>query len=165
MSGSNCGFLTCIQVSQEAGQVVWYSHLFQNFPQFIVIHTVKGFGLVNKADIDVFSGTLAFSVIQCMLAIWPLVPLSFVKPTWTSGYSQFSKTRGTRDQIASIHLITEGRGFINWEGVERHSKKEYPADNMLIRLSKAYNFKIGFFKSYSWYHISFTVSSKGSAAL
>ena len=54
MSSSNCYFLTCIQISQEAGQVVWSSHLFQNFPQFIVIHTVKGFGLVNKAEIDVF---------------------------------------------------------------------------------------------------------------
>ena len=54
MSSSNCCFLTCIQVSQEAGQVVWYSHLFQNFPQFIVIYTVKGFGIVNKAEIDVF---------------------------------------------------------------------------------------------------------------
>ena len=46
--------MTCMQVSQEAGQVVWYAHLFQNFPQFIVIHTVEGFGLVNKAEIDVF---------------------------------------------------------------------------------------------------------------
>ena len=54
MSSSNCCFLTCIQVSQEAGRVVWYSYLFQNFPQFIVIHTVKGFGIVNKAEIDVF---------------------------------------------------------------------------------------------------------------
>ena len=54
MSSSNCCFLTCIQISQEAGQVVWYSHLFQNFPQFIVIHTVKCFGIVNKAEIDVF---------------------------------------------------------------------------------------------------------------
>ena len=54
MSSSNCCFLTWIQVSQEAGQVVWYSHFFQNFPQFIVIHTVKGFGIVNKAEIDVF---------------------------------------------------------------------------------------------------------------
>ena len=54
MSSSNCCFLTCIQISQEAGQAVWYSHLFQNFPQFLVIHTVKGFGLVNKAEIDVF---------------------------------------------------------------------------------------------------------------
>ena len=54
MSSSNCCFLTCIQTSQEAGQVVWYSHLFQNFPQFIVIHTIKGFGIVNKAEVDVF---------------------------------------------------------------------------------------------------------------
>ena len=54
MSSSNCCFLTCIQISQEAGQVVWYSHLLKNFPQFIVIHTVKGFGLVSKAEIDVF---------------------------------------------------------------------------------------------------------------
>ena len=54
MSSSNCCFLTCIQVSQEAGQVVFYAHLFQNFPQIIVFHTVKGFGIVNKAEIDVF---------------------------------------------------------------------------------------------------------------
>ena len=50
MSGSNSCFLTCIQVSQEAGKVVWYYHLFKNFPQFIVIHTVKEFGVVNKAE-------------------------------------------------------------------------------------------------------------------
>ena len=54
MCSSNCCLLTCIQVSQEADQEVWYSHLFQNFPQFIVIHRVKGFGIVNKAEIDVF---------------------------------------------------------------------------------------------------------------
>ena len=54
MSSSNCCFLICIQVSQEAGQVVWYSYLFQNFPQFIVIHTVEGVGIVNKAEIYVF---------------------------------------------------------------------------------------------------------------
>src|SRR5574342_391667 len=54
MSSSNSCFLTCIQVSQEVGQVVWYAHVFQNFPQFIVIHTVKGFGIVNKAEIEVF---------------------------------------------------------------------------------------------------------------
>ena len=50
MSSSNCCFLTCILISQEAGQVVWYSYLLKNFPQFIVIHTVK----VNKAEIEVF---------------------------------------------------------------------------------------------------------------
>ena len=54
MSSSNYCFLTCIQVSQKAGQVVWYFHLFQNFPQLIVIHTVKSLGIVNKAEIDVF---------------------------------------------------------------------------------------------------------------
>src|SRR5574337_1217806 len=53
MSSSNCCFLTCIQISQEADHVVWYPHLFHNFPQFIVIHTVKGFGIVKKAEIDV----------------------------------------------------------------------------------------------------------------
>ena len=85
MSSSKCCFLTCIQVSQEAGQVVWYSHLFQNFPQFVMIHTVQCFGIVNKAEIDVFlelscffddpayvgnliSGSSAFS--KTNLSIW-----------------------------------------------------------------------------------------------
>ena len=46
--------MTCIQVSQEAGKVTWYSHLLKNFPQFVVIHTVKGFSIVNEAEVDVF---------------------------------------------------------------------------------------------------------------
>ena len=54
MSGSNCCFLTCIQVPQEAGKVVWHSHLLKNFPQFVVIHIDKGFGVVNKVEVDVF---------------------------------------------------------------------------------------------------------------
>ena len=54
MFGSTYSFLTCIQVSQEAGQVVWYSHLLKNFPQFVVIHTVKGSGIANKAEVDAF---------------------------------------------------------------------------------------------------------------
>ena len=61
MSRSNCCFLTCIKVSQEEGQVVrWYAHLFQNFPQFIVIYRIKGFGIVNKAELDVFLEFLLF---------------------------------------------------------------------------------------------------------
>ena len=52
MSSSDCCFLTCIQISQEASKVIWYSHLFKNIPQFAVIHIVKGFGIVNKAEID-----------------------------------------------------------------------------------------------------------------
>ena len=54
MSSSNCCFLTCIQISEEAGQVVWYFHLLKNFAQFVGIHIVKSFGIVNKAEIDVF---------------------------------------------------------------------------------------------------------------
>ena len=54
MSSSNYCFLTCIQISQEAGQVVCFSLLFQDFPQFVVIHKVKGLDIVNKAKIDVF---------------------------------------------------------------------------------------------------------------
>ena len=95
MSGSNCCLLTRIQVSQEAGQVVWYSHLFQNFPQLIVIHTVKGFGIVNKAEINAFlelscffddpadvgnliSGSSAFS--KTSLNIWKLMIHVLLKP-------------------------------------------------------------------------------------
>ena len=54
MSSSNCCFLTCIQISPEVGKVVWYSHLLNNFPQFVVVHTIKDFGIVNKAEVDVF---------------------------------------------------------------------------------------------------------------
>ena len=54
MSGSNCCFLTCVRISQEAGKVLWYSYIFKNFPQSLVIHTVQGFGLVSKAEVDVF---------------------------------------------------------------------------------------------------------------
>ena len=54
MSGSNCCFLTCIQIPQEVGKVVWYSHLLKNFPQFVVIHTVGGFSIVNEAEVNVF---------------------------------------------------------------------------------------------------------------
>ena len=59
MSSSNCCFLTYIQIFQEAGKVVWYSHLL-SFSQFVVIHTVKGFGIVNEAEVDVFLELLLF---------------------------------------------------------------------------------------------------------
>ena len=69
MSDSRCYFLTWIQVSDEAGKVVWYSHLFKNFPQFAVIHTVKGFTVVSETEYF-FWNCFSFSVIQQMLAIW-----------------------------------------------------------------------------------------------
>ena len=80
MSSSNCCFLNCIQMSQEADQVVWYSHPFQNFPQFIVIHTVKGFGMVNEAEIEVFLELSCF--FNDPVEIGNLI----------SGSSEFSKT-------------------------------------------------------------------------
>ena len=77
MSGSNCCFLTCIQIFQEAGKVVWYSHLLKTFPQFVVIHTVKGFGVVSKAKVDIFLELSCFfyssAVSKSSLNIWMLV--------------------------------------------------------------------------------------------
>ena len=95
MSGSNCCFLTSIQISQEAGQVVWYSRLLKNLPQFVVIHTVKGFGVVNKAEVGVFlelscffddptdvgslfSGSYAFS--KSTLNVWKFTVDVLLKP-------------------------------------------------------------------------------------
>ena len=54
MSDSNCCFLACQQVSQEASKMIWYPHLFKNFPQFVVIHIVKGFSMVSEAEVNVF---------------------------------------------------------------------------------------------------------------
>ena len=93
MSSSNCCFLTWIQISPEAGKVVWYSHLFKNFPQFVVIHTDKGFGVVNKADVflelscffhdpadvgNLISGSSAFS--KTNLNIWKFTVHVLLKP-------------------------------------------------------------------------------------
>ena len=70
MSSSNCCFLSCILVSQETGKVVWYFYLFKNFLRFVVIDTVKGFSIVNEAEVDFFFfNSLAFSLIKWMLAI------------------------------------------------------------------------------------------------
>jgi len=95
MSSSNCCFLICIQISQEAGQVVWYAPLLKNFPEFVVVHTVKGFGIVNKAEVDIFlelscffndpsdygnliSGSSAFS--KTSLNIWKFMVHILLKP-------------------------------------------------------------------------------------
>ena len=79
MSVSNWCFLTCTQMSQDAGKLVLYSHLLKNFPQFVVIHTVKSFNVASEADI--FLGFLCF----------------FYDPTdvvnLISGSSSFSKSR------------------------------------------------------------------------
>ena len=94
MSVSNCCFLTCIQVSQEAGKVVWYSHLLKNFPVCCDPHN-KGFSIVNEAEVDVFlefscffddpmdvgsliSGSFAFS--KSSLTIWTFSVHVLLKP-------------------------------------------------------------------------------------
>ena len=92
MSSSNWFFLTCLQIAQDAGQVVWYSHLFQNFPQFVVIHTVKGFGMVNQADVfmelscffddptdvgNLISGSSAFSFFPFIFICWRIIVLYY----------------------------------------------------------------------------------------
>jgi len=130
-SSSNCCFLTRIKVSQEAGQVVWYSHLFQNFPQFIVIHAVKGFGIVNKAEIDVFLDwkksalipipkkgnakecsnyrtiALISHVSKVMLKILQARLQEYVNCELQDVQDGFRKGRGKSDQIANIHWIIE----------------------------------------------------------
>ena len=78
MSGSNCSFLTYIQISQEAGKV--YSHLLKNFPQFVVIHTVKGFSIVNKAEVDVFLELSCFFDDPTDVGNLISIPLPFLNP-------------------------------------------------------------------------------------
>ena len=85
-----------MQISQEAGKVVWYSHLFQNFLQFVVILKVKGFGVINKAEVDIFlepscffcdptdvgnliSGSSAFS--KSSLNVWNFSVHVLLKPS------------------------------------------------------------------------------------
>ena len=93
MSSSNCCFLNCIQISQEADMVIWYFHLLKNFLQFVVIHTVKDFGIFDKAEINfwdswffcdpadvgnLISGSSAFS--KSSLNIWKFLVHVLLKP-------------------------------------------------------------------------------------
>ena len=105
MSSSDCCFLICIQVSQEADPVVWYSHLFQNFPQFIVIHTVKGFGIVNKAEIDVFLELSCFFHDPADVGNLIFGSLPFLKQAWTCGSSRFMYCWSLAWRILSITLL------------------------------------------------------------
>ena len=95
----NCCFLTYIEFSQETGKVVWYSHLFKNFPVCSDPHSQR-FKVVNEAEVDVFLAFLC-SMIQHMLAIWSLVPLPFLNPACISG-----STSGILYRIlANYHLF------------------------------------------------------------
>ena len=105
ISGSKRCFLICIQISQEGGKVVWYSHLFKNFPQFVVIHTVKGFGMVNKAEVDVFLELSCFFDNPTDVGNLISGPLPFLKPAWTSENSWFMYSWSLAWRILSITLL------------------------------------------------------------
>ena len=120
MSVSNCCFLTRIQVSWETGKVVWYSHLFQNFPQFVVIHTVKGFCVVNEAEVDIFlefpwflydpvnagnliSGSSAF--LKSTLNIWKFSVHVLLKPGLENFEHYFASVRDECNCVVVEHSL------------------------------------------------------------
>ena len=118
MSSSNCCFLTCMQISQEPGQVVWYSHLFQNFPQFVVIHTVKAFGVVSKADVflelscffndpvdvgNLISGSSGFS--KSSLNIWKFMVHILLKPDLENFEHYFASVQDERNLCGSLSIL------------------------------------------------------------
>ena len=149
MSSSNCCFLICIQISQEAGQTVWYSHLWKNFPQFVVIHIVKSFGIVNKAEIDVFlelscffydptdvgnliSGSSAFS--KSSLNIWKC---AVHRRDWKC---QFREPLSSPASISIIPLAALGNKHVEFcpsslYSVQSLPLKTFPATGKTIRLS------------------------------
>ena len=104
MSSSNCCFLFCLQISQEAGQVVWHSHLFKNFPQFFVIHIVKDFGLVNKAEVDAFLELSCHFDAPTDVGNLIFGSSAFLNPAWTSGSSWFMYCWGLDWRIFEHYL-------------------------------------------------------------
>ena len=90
MSVSDCCILIHIQVSQETDKVVCYSHLFKNFPQFVVSHTVKGFSVANEAEVDIFLEIPWLFNYQSDVGNLTSGSSVFLNPACTSGISQFT---------------------------------------------------------------------------
>ena len=131
MSSSNCCFFTCIQISQEAGKVIWYSHLFQNFPQFVVIHTVKCFGIVNKTEVDVFlelscfiddstdvgnliSPSSAFS--KSSLNIWKFIVHVLLKPGLENFEHYFASIWNEKGMANHFSIVALRTPWTVWKG-------------------------------------------------
>ena len=105
MTSSNCCFLTCIQISEEAGQMVCYSHLFQNSPHFIVILIVKGFDIVNEPEVDVFLEPSCWLNDPADVGNFISAFLPFLKPAWKSGSSRFVYCWSLAWRILGITLL------------------------------------------------------------
>ena len=135
MSSSNYCFLICIHVLQEAGQVVWYSHLFQNFPQFVVIHTVKGFGMVNEAEVDVFLEFPYFFYDPVDVGNLISGYFAFLNPTWTSGSSRFTYW----DRLSWVVLFL---GFMYWL-VPQSSEGLTGSGESTSKVSYSYAWRVG----------------------
>ena len=106
MSSSNSCFLTCIQISQEAGQLVWYSHLFKNFPQFVVIHTVKNFGPVHNLSVMIWCSLIFIvqSLRHVQLFVTPWTAACQASLSFTISHSLL-KLMSIDLVMASNHLI------------------------------------------------------------
>ena len=123
MSGSNHCFMTCIQVSQEAGKVVCYlislrifhSLLWSTQSKPFVSNTVKGFCVVNETEVDFFWNSLAFSMIQWMFAVWCLVPVPFLNPAYTSESSWFKYCWNLAWRFLSITLLAREVSANVWQ--------------------------------------------------
>ena len=121
-------FLTCIQVSQGTGKVVWYYHLFKSFPQFVVIYTVKGdctHLVYSMNQQQLFSwNSLAFSMIQQMLAIWSLVPLSLRNPAFTLLQWKHRPSRSLKNAFCCFAGRVKDRNYMfSWLQVWSYEEK------------------------------------------
>ena len=136
MSGSNCCLLTWILISQEAGQMVWYSHLLQNFPQFVVIHTIRGFSIVNKAEADIFLELSCF--FYDATDVGNLI----------SGSSAFSKSsfdiwKFSVHVLLKPHLENFEHYFASiWDKVQLHSSWNVPWHCLSLRWNKNWPFPV-----------------------
>ena len=105
MSSSNCCILTRTQVSQETGKMVWYSHLIKNFPQFVTIHMVNGFSVVNETEIDVFLKFPCFLYNPANVGNLIFSVSSFLNPTCTSRSSWIEQCWSQASKILSMTLL------------------------------------------------------------
>ena len=150
MSDSNCWFFTCIQVSWEAGKVVWYSHLFKNFPQFVVTHTVKGFSIINEAEVDVFLefpcffydatdvGNLIFgssAISKSSLYIWNFLVHILLNPS-LKGFEHYLDSMWNEHNCAVVWTFFGIAFLCDWN--ENWPFPEIPSISILYREIKIY---------------------------